>query len=99
VGARRRRRRGGLGSGVRKRPAAQTISLNAEIAFQANTGSLYLLFSADTGLGMMPGTSPSVDPSAIGLPIDNHDQCRHGGWRSFGFKKQRDCMRFVKLFQ
>ena len=45
-------------------PAAQALSQVTEIAFQANTGSLWtwtLLGGArDTGLGMMPGTSPSV---------------------------------------
>lgn len=44
---------------------AQAVSLNTEIAFQANTGSLWTWTvngAHDMRLGMMAGTSPSVAP-------------------------------------
>jgi len=25
----------------------------------------------------------------------NKDQCKHGGWKNFGFKNQRECIKFV----
>jgi hypothetical protein len=47
-------------------PAAQALSLNTEIAIQANTGNLWTWTATggahDTGLGMMQETSPSVAP-------------------------------------
>ena len=63
-----------LAAGCVSVPAAQAISLDTEVAFQANNGDLFLLFGGDTGFGMMRGTSPSVDPYAIGIPppLDNH---------------------------
>ena len=50
-------------------PAAQALDRTTEIAGQANTGILWtwtIAGAADTGLGMMRGTSPSVDPFGVG---------------------------------
>jgi hypothetical protein len=50
-------------------PAAQALDRTTEIAVQANTGILWtwtIAGAADTGLGMMRGTSPSVDPFGVG---------------------------------
>jgi hypothetical protein len=54
-------------------PGAQAISPNVEVAYQLTNGHLFTSAAGDTGLGMMAGTSPSVDPVAIGsLPINKH---------------------------
>jgi hypothetical protein len=37
----------------------------------------------------------SVSPPQPVLPTTK-DQCKHGGWRQFGFKNQGQCIRFVK---
>jgi hypothetical protein len=86
--------------------SSPSIDDDDDIVFQGANGDLWDWlpgFPAGAGhdlhLGMMAGTSPSIsrDPGVGGPPAPtSKDQCQHGGWRSFGFKKQRDCMRFVK---
>ncbi|MBV9006512.1 MAG: hypothetical protein JO181_17745 [Solirubrobacterales bacterium] len=95
----------GLGMKARTSPSVGPLGFGHyhEIAFQANTGDLWTtgLGGGDTGLGMMAGTSPSIsrDTALGGAPLPtSKKQCQHGGWKSFGFENQRDCMRFVKLF-
>jgi hypothetical protein len=57
-------------------PAARALTLNTEIAFQANTGELWTWSinkqPSGTGLGMAAGTSPSV-ASLSGLGLANHE--------------------------
>jgi hypothetical protein len=55
-------------AGVSAAPA-QAMPQDTEIVFQANTGILWTWTQSgvgNTGMGMMRGTSPSVDPSGVG---------------------------------
>ena len=68
--------------------ASQNVS-----QYEVGTGGELSLHSpATTAAGRSP-TGVAVSPAARPTTKEN---CRHGGWREFGFTSKRQCIRFVK---
>jgi hypothetical protein len=43
------------------------------------------------------GSEPvGVTVSPLARVPTSKEQCKHGGWKQFGFKNQGECIRFVK---
>jgi DNA-binding beta-propeller fold protein YncE len=66
-----------------------------------NTVSQYDVGSTGVLAPTTPATVPA-SPSPAGVTVGpaarlptNREQCKHGGWREFGFKNQGQCIAFV----
>jgi DNA-binding beta-propeller fold protein YncE len=87
-------------------PFGVVVSPDGASVYVANSAS-NTLSQYDVGAGgalhvkSLPAVTTGVGPHHIALSPERRvpaskQQCKHGGWKQFGFKNQGQCIRFVK---